>query len=452
MSITLKKVIDPVTRIEGHLKVKVDISDGVVTNAWSSGLLYRGFENILAGRDPRDAPTITSRICGVCHAVHRITSIQALENAAGLTPPPDAVRLRNILQGINFVYSHAAHIFVLAGPDYDMYGLVPGLSAGQNMDAYNAVLKSAVLPAQRLCHEIAAIFGGRVPHHATTVPGGATCVPRLGAISAALGKLATLKSLVGAYFPAVHAYLDAQKPVLGSMGRGCGNFIAYGVFADPLDPKNTAKLLLKRGVHINGQSLPLDITTISEAVKYSWYTSASGGVPAAEQVPQPLPQKRGAYSWLKSPRYNGFVCEAGPLARLAISGLYPKSASLYDRLKARVLEAELALQNVEQWINQLTPGGQVYVPYANPSSAFGIGLWEAPRGANGHWVSIQGSRISRYQIIPPTNWNASPRDDSGQLGPIEQAVLGTPEADIQNPANTMKIVRSFDPCLACSVH
>src|SRR5512137_506596 len=245
MSITQTKVIDPVTRIEGHLKIKVDIRDGVVSNAWSSGLLYRGFEDILAGRDPRDAPTITSRICGVCHAVHRITSVQALENAAGLTPPPDAVRIRNILQGINFVYSHAAHIFVLAGPDYDLYGLVPGLSAGQNIDAYNGVLKSAVLPAQRLCHEIAAVFGGKTPHHATTVPGGATCVPRSGAISLALTKLASLKSLVGSYFPAVNAYLDSQKPLLGSMGRGCGNFIAYGVFADPLDPTNPAKLLLK---------------------------------------------------------------------------------------------------------------------------------------------------------------------------------------------------------------
>jgi hydrogenase large subunit len=452
MSITQTKIIDPVTRIEGHLKIKVDIRDGVVSNAWSSGLLYRGFENILAGRDPRDAPTITSRICGVCHAVHRITSVQALENAAGLTPPPDAVRIRNILQGINFVYSHAAHIFVLAGPDYDLYGLVPGLSAGQNTDTYNAVLKTAVLPAQRLCHEIAAVFGGRTPHHATTVPGGATCVPRSGAISLALTKLASLKSLVGSYFPAVHAYLDSQQPVLGSMGKGCGNFIAYGVFADPLDPTNPAKLLLKRGIYINGQLLPLDISQITEAVSYSWYTSNSGGVPATETAPQPRLKKRGAYSWLKSPRYNGFVCEAGPLARMAISGLYPKSASLYDRLKARVLEAELALENVEKWVRELTPGGQVYRPYANPANAFGIGLWEAPRGANGHWVSILGSKINRYQIIPPTNWNASPRDDSGQPGPIEQAVIGTPEADAQKPANTMRIVRSFDPCLACSVH
>jgi hydrogenase large subunit len=79
-------MVDPVTRIEGHLSIKVDVQNGAVSNAWSSGLLFRGFEKILVGRDPRDAPTITSRICGVCHAVHRLTSILALENAANIKP------------------------------------------------------------------------------------------------------------------------------------------------------------------------------------------------------------------------------------------------------------------------------------------------------------------------------------------------------------------------------
>src|SRR5512139_2872969 len=227
MAETMTKTIDPFTRIEGHLKIKIEVRDGRVADAWSSGLLYRGFENILLGRDPRDAPTLTSRICGVCHAVHRLTSIQALEDASGTVPPPDAVRIRNIEQGVNFIYSHAAHIFVLAGPDYDLYGLVPGLSEGRGQDAYNTILKSAVLPAQRLCHEIGAVFGGKTPHHMTTVPGGVTCVPTRAAIDLALSKLGALRPLVGTYFPAVHAYLDAHRAELEGVGRGCGNFIAY---------------------------------------------------------------------------------------------------------------------------------------------------------------------------------------------------------------------------------
>jgi hydrogenase large subunit len=137
---------------------------------------------------------------------------------------------------------------------------------------------------------------------------------------------------------------------------------------------------------------------------------------------------------------------------MIVSGHYPNRASLYDRLKARVMEAELVLQNVERWVTELTPGARVYNSYANPVSGFGVGLWEAPRGANGHWVAIQAGQISHYQIIPPTNWNASPRDDAGQPGPIEQAVIGTPESGPERAVNTQRVVRSFDPCLACSVH
>ncbi|HSQ79289.1 MAG TPA: nickel-dependent hydrogenase large subunit [Candidatus Bathyarchaeia archaeon] len=444
--------IDPLTRVEGHLKIKIEVSGGLVSNAWSSGLLFRGFETILQGRDPRDAPALTARICGVCHAVHRLTSIQALENAAGVVPPPEAVRIRNIIQGVNFIYSHAAHIFVLAGPDYDLYGLVPGLSEGKNQDAYNSVLKTAVLPAQRLCHEIGAIFGGKTPHHMTTVPGGVTCVPTQAAIDLAMSKLGSLKSLVGKYFPAVHSYLDSHRSELQSIGRGCGNFIAYGVFADPAAPTDVGRRLLKRGVLVGGQQMPFDEARITEAVRYSWYTDDSGGTPSVEPPPQPSAGKSGAYSWIKAPRYGGIVCEAGPLARMIVSGRYPNRSSLYDRLKARVLEAELVLKSVERWIHELKPGSGVYRSYVNPGAALGIGLWEAPRGANGHWVAIEGGRISHYQVVPPTNWNASPRDDAGQPGPIEQAIIGTPEPDEQRAANTQRIVRSFDPCIACSVH
>jgi hydrogenase large subunit len=448
----ISKTIDPVTRLEGHLKVKVDIPAGKVTNALSSGLLFRGFETILRNRDPLDAPVITQRICGVCHCVHRLTSILALENAAGLVPPANAVRIRNIEQAITFVYSHLAHIFLLSGPDYDLYGLVPGLSEGKNVDSYNQIVKTAVLPAQRLCHEIGAIFGGKTPHHMTTLPGGATCKPTANAIKLALAKLGELKGLASMYLPQVHAFLENNRAAMETYGKGYGNFIAYGAFADPADPINPAKYLLKRGVILNGQLQPLDVGKITEAVRFSWYAAGSGGFPATEPAPQPAYSKAGAYSWLKAPRYQGAACETGPLARMVISGLYPARASLYDRLKARVLETELLVANVEKWVRQLVVGGAVYKAFKTPTAASGIGLWEAPRGANGHWIRIEGTLIKNYQVIPPTNWNASPRDGAGLLGPLEKALVGTPVADAQKPLNALKVVRSFDPCLACSVH
>ncbi|WP_455367372.1 nickel-dependent hydrogenase large subunit [[Eubacterium] cellulosolvens] len=455
--------IDPVTRIEGHLGVKVAVEGekkgkAQVVDAWSSGLLWRGFEHILLGRDPRDAPTITSRICGVCHAVHRLTSILALEDAdSNLTPndiPPNAIRIRNIQQGINFVYSHAAHIFVLAGPDYDLYGLVPGLSEGKNLNVYHAILKEVVLPAQRLCHEIAAIFGGKVPHHMTTVPGGVTCVPNEASIMEAQTRMNTIKNVINQYAPTVLDFLKNRRSELEDFGGGYGNFLSYGVFPDPEHPEDLKKFLLKRGVIIDGEAQSLDINKITEAVKNSWYTDDSGGNPSEEPPPKDHYGKNGAYSWVKSPRYDGNVCEAGPLARMAVSGYYPANASVYDRLMARASELVLVLNETEKWIEDLEPDSVVYVEYENPKSATGTGLWEAPRGCNGHWVNIKGGKIERYQVVSPTNWNASPRDDHvpPQLGPMEQALIGVPVTDQENPVNVYKTIRSFDPCLACSVH
>jgi hydrogenase large subunit len=452
MATRITKTIDPLTRIEGHLKVKIDVQDAKVADAWASGLLFRGFETILVGRDPQDAPTIVQRVCGVCHAVHRLTSIQALENAAGVVPPPDAVRIRNIEQAVTFLYSHAAHVFMLAGPDFDLYGLVPGLSRGENQALHHSVLKTAVLPAQRLCHEIGAVFGGKTPHHMTTLPGGVTCPPTQGAKDAALNKLAQVKSLLGTYLPKVGAYLETNRAAMESIGVGSGNMLAFGVFSDPNDPLNPSKLALKRGVLINGALQAVDTARITEAVTHSWYTEASGGAPSSERAPEPSYGKTGAYSWVKAPRYGGAVCEVGPLARMAVSGLYRRRTSLYDRLKARVAETEFLLQKVEQWIRDLTPGSNVYTPFLTPLTASGSALWEAPRGANGHWLRIEGGKIARYQIVPPTNWNASPRDAKDVRGPIEQALIGAPVADPGSATNALKIVRSFDPCIACSVH
>jgi hydrogenase large subunit len=114
---------------------------------------------------------------------------------------------------------------------------------------------------------------------------------------------------------------------------------------------------------------------------------------------------------------------------------------------------------MDGWLNELTVGGTSYTMPAIPKSSplAGIGLTEAPRGALGHWVSINGTvspqgRILQYQVVAPTGWNASPMDNAGQKGAIEQALIGTPIGDIQRPVEVLRVIHSFDPCLACSVH
>lgn len=107
---------------------------------------------------------------------------------------------------------------------------------------------------------------------------------------------------------------------------------------------------------------------------------------------------------------------------------------------------------MDDWLNTLVVGNHSYNYKETPAAASGVGLTEAPRGALGHWVEITNRKISRYQIISPTAWNASPMDDAGQKGPIEQALVGTPVGDINQPIEVLRVIHSFDPCLACSVH
>ena len=122
-----KVIIDPVTRMEGHLKVEVNVDDTThkVTSAKCIGTMFRGFETIVLNRDPRDCAPILSAICGVCHSDHHINSVRAIENAAGMTKyssdyayeqtsiPKNAVLARNVVLGSDWAYSHAAHLLVL---------------------------------------------------------------------------------------------------------------------------------------------------------------------------------------------------------------------------------------------------------------------------------------------------------------------------------------------------
>ena len=142
----------------------------------------------------------------------------------------------------------------------------------------------------------------------------------------------------------------------------------------------------------------------------------------------------------------------GPLARMWVNGDYREGISVIDRVAARALEAQKVANAMVGWLDALVPGEPVYAESPIPQTATGIGLTEAPRGALGHWIAVDDSKIARYQVVSPTSWNASPRDDDGQMGPIEQALMDTPVADSSQPIELLRVVHSFDPCLACSVH
>ena len=105
-----------------------------------------------------------------------------------------------------------------------------------------------------------------------------------------------------------------------------------------------------------------------------------------------------------------------------------------------------------KWVMELKPGEPVHAEFEIPESGEGMGITDAPRGALGHWITIKNHKIDNYQAVVPTTWNGGPRDDKGQPGPFEQALEGTRVRDEKNPFELVRIVRSFDPCLACAIH
>jgi len=296
-----------------------------------------------------------------------------------------------------------------------------------------------------------AIFGGKMPIAATYIPGGITAVPSSAQIAQFKTYLTGLINFINnTYIPDVKRVASLYSDYY-SIGRGTGTLMAYGVF--DLNAAGSS-MLLRRGIAMNGSTSvqSVDVNAITENVKYSWYTNGTDGLNPRAGVTSPQYPKTGAYSWLKAPRYKGVPVEVGPLARMWVNGDYRRGISVLDRHMARANETKKIAQAMQTWINQIALGGSVFNQFSIPSSADSYGLTEAPRGALGHWLQIANGKIAHYQIITPTCWNASPRDTTGTPGPIEQALIGTPVENINEPVEIMRVIHSFDPCISCAVH
>ncbi|MGB9792035.1 MAG: nickel-dependent hydrogenase large subunit [Thermacetogeniaceae bacterium] len=458
-----KVIVDPVTRIEGHLKIEVEVEGGKVVEARSSGTLFRGIELILRGQDPRDAQEIVQRICGVCPIGHATAATLALDDAFGIKPPHNGRIIRNLILGSNYIQSHILHFYHLAALDYvkgpdNIPPLAPRYEGDYRLpDAVNNAAVNHYLQAlemRKKAHEMLAIFGGRAPGQRAIVPGGVTETVDAEKIVHFKYRLAELIDFIdNVYVPDVLAIAEAYSDWF-EIGKGCKNLLAYGAF--PID--DDGNLFFKRGVYTEGVEGELDPGKITEEVKYSWYNDDTGGTKPTESVITPEPNKAGAYSWLKAPRYDGKVHEVGPLARMWISkdpkvrSLGDKAFSVMGRHAARALECQKLAHAMAEWVMQLEPGKPTCTPHRVPNTADGMGLTEAARGALGHWIKIEAGRIAKYNAVVPTTWNGGPRDSKGQPGPIEQALVGTPVKDPNNPIEIVRVVRSFDPCIACAVH
>jgi Ni,Fe-hydrogenase I large subunit len=549
-------VVDPVTRIEGHLRIEAEVDGGQVKDAWSSSTMFRGIEIILKGRDPRDAWVFTQRICGVCTTVHAIASIRAVENAIGAKPPPNARLLRNLIMATQMVQDHVVHFYHLHALDW--VDIVSALSADPaatsslaqsisdwplSSESYFAGVKARLQqfvdrgqlgpfgnaywghPAYKLPPEanlmavahylealdwqrefirIHATLGGKNPHLQSFLVGGmATPVDPDKQASINMTSIAGMKKLIReahdfvakVYVPDLLAVASFYKDWAG-YGAGVGNYLVYGEY--PMTDADDAPLFLPSGVIRDWNFTEVedfDPSLVTEYVTHSWFDYEGGDGRSLHPFegetnpnytgPEP-PYERlmtdAKYSWLKSPRYDDQPMEVGPLARMLVAygrghervrelvgavlaklEVGPEALfSTLGRVAARGIETLVLVEQLESWVDELAANmgkGDLRIhdtskwdPSSWPAECTGAGFHEAPRGALGHWVRIVDGAIANYQCIVPSTWNAGPRDANGAPGPYEQALVGNPVHDPEQPLEILRTVHSFDPCMACGVH
>lgn len=548
-------IVDPITRIEGHLRIEVEVDENnVIQKAYSSSTLWRGLETIVKNRDPRDVGFLIQRICGVCTFSHYRAGIEAVEDALGIVPPLNAKLTRSLMNMSLFMHDHVVHFYHLHGLDwvdvvsaldadvakaskeafnYAKYPIATGENEllkvkdrvkefvargqlGPFANAYwghktyrltpeqNLILLAHYLKALEVQRELAklmAMFGGKQPHPQSLTVGGVTCVMDL-LDPSRMGEYLTLfkkgvEFIENAYEADVImvAKVFKDEPSV-TASAGVMNFMAHQEMQ-----LNQNEFLFDTGIIYNGdlsKVFGINEDLITEEATHAWYENNEPLHPYdgktnpkytgfrdmdtigmnGEKVHSKVIDENGKYTWIKSPRYDGKAMEVGPLACILISyakgnkkivplvdeflektGL-PKSAlfTALGRTAARMLQAKAiakyGLEAFNTLIENLKVDQDTYTSYKidKDKEYKGRFIGDVPRGMLSHWIRIKNGVVENYQAVVPSTWNAGPVDSKGELGPYEASLVGLKVADLTQPLEIIRIIHSFDPCIACAVH
>lgn len=474
-------LVGPFNRVEGDLEVTLELGQGKVSAAYVNSPLYRGFEQILQGKDPLDALTLAPRICGICSVSQSTAAAFALARVMGLEVPPNGQLATNLILANENLADHITHFYLFFMPDFarESYRGRPWFpEIAARFKAIEGTAAGEIIPARAAFLRLMGYLAGKWPHTLSLQPGGS-----VRAIDAAekfrihallrqfrnflekrlygdtLESIASLDSIKAldnwrgrAPSSDFGLFLDVARDLdLDKFGRAADRFMSYGNYPLP------EGRLFSPGLWHEGAN-PLDPGSITEDVSRSWMK----GLPLhpSEGMTVPMPERSEGYSWCKAPRLGGQVVETGALARQVVDGhplvrdlVASSGGNIRNRVIARLIETARVLIAMEEWIRSIEPDAPFCADGKMPSEAAGAGLVEAARGSLGHWLHVYKGRILNYQIISPTTWNFSPRDGKGVPGALEQALVGAPVGQgEEDPVMVQHIVRSFDPCMVCTVH
>lgn len=479
-------VAGPFNRVEGDLEITLDTAADQVQSARVNSPLYRGFEQILVGHEPMDALVYTPRICGICSVTQSVACARALADLSGLEMPENGLLSTNLVLANENMTDLLTHFYLFFMPDFarEVYADEPWFDEiSGRFKAVTGSASKAMLPARAEFLHLMGILAGKWPHTLSLQPGG-TAKPveaqeriRLLAIIASFRRfletelfgddlevIASLQSLDDLeqwrqqkpwHSSDLRRFLHISEQLqLQRLGRGTDQFMSYGSYLQ------SSGNLFRSGVVLGGEALPLDSALITEDVAYSWMSGAEQPRHPANGLTQPTLNNSDAYSWCKAPRFNRQVMEVGALARQLINGhplardlVQRQGGNVHSRVVARLLELAIVVPQMQDWVRAIDPAAPFCSHGPLPDSGSGVGMIEAARGSLGHWIEVSRGKIGNYQIVAPTTWNFSPRDQQGIPGALELALEGAPIRPGEKiPVSVQHIVRSFDPCMACTVH
>ena len=478
-------VMGPFNRVEGDLQVRLEIGDAHVRSAHVTAPMYRGFETMLEGRPLSDALAIVPRVCGICSISQSVAAATALGGVRGLAPPPNGRLAFDILLAAENLADHLTHFHLFFMPDFTgpAYAAEPWAEEARRRFApMTGDAARRFMEHRRALLKIIGLLAGKWPHTLAIQPGGLTCAPgalekarliaRIDALrrfleetffAAPLEEVASITSAEqlwawaedGPEGDARFFLRIARALKLDERGRTPRRFLSHGAY--PL-PDGTH--LFVGGILSPEGLAPLDTGGIVEDTSHAWLGDGDSPRHPFAGVTRPDVDNPRGYTWCKAPRLNGMAMEVGALARQVVDGhpllrdLARDGGNVLARIVARFIELARVTPAMREWARQLRINEPfiTHEPCAGPRPR-AAGLTEAARGALGHWLVADGDKIAGYQIIAPTTWNFSPRDRNGDPGPLEQALRGISMADeARGRAMVQHVVRSFDPCMVCTVH
>ena len=508
--------ISPVGRVEGDLDVRVDIEDGVVTNAWTSAELFRGFEIILRDKDPQAGLVVTPRACGICGASHLTCAAWALDTAWATEVPRNAILARNLGQLAESLQSLPRHHYGLFQIDLTNknYRNSPFYAeAVKRWSPFTGTNYEIGVTISGKPVEIYALLGGQWPHSSYMVPGGVMCAPTLSDVTRAWSILEHFRTnwlepiWLGCSLERYEqiktyedflAWLD-ESPAhansdlglywrmgvdvgLDKFGKGIGKYISWGYlphedrYQKPTVNGRNAALHMPSGVYdsTDDSHRLMEQGFTREDITHAWYEESGGPFHPYDRTTRPIANNKGdfdgKYSWATAVLHQDYGhLEAGPLAREVVyGGKHMQEWQYHDGL---ILDMFRKMGGASVLLRHFARMHEAKAIYRNMEHCLrelrlndpfylkpkekdgrGWGATEAIRGALCHWIDVKDGKIKNYQIVAPTTWNVGPRSGEGQRGPIEESLIGTPIADPRDPVEVGHVARSYDSCLVCTVH